>query len=117
MCGREEANSRKRRPLRRSVELNEELFKVFPASIDELQDHHRLYNCETPCYRDLEKFFKLTENTETRILILKRFEERSKQSTKRCLPSDVQLYQSLEAKRLSWKKLHSSGRSHKSLIF
>ena len=40
VCGREEANSRKRRALGRSVELNEQLFKVLPVSIDELQDHH-----------------------------------------------------------------------------
>ena len=63
LCGREEANSRKRRALGRSVELNEKLLKVLPLSIDELQDHR--YICETPCYRELEKFFKLKENTET----------------------------------------------------
>ena len=118
LCGREEANSRKRRALGRSVELNEKLFKVLPLSIDELQDHHHRYICETPCYRELEKFFKLKENTETlRISILKRFEERSKQSTKRCLPSDVQPHQSPEAKRQPWKSLHSGGRAHKSLTF
>lgn len=48
---------------------------------------------------------------------MKRFEEGSKQSAKRCLPSDVQPHQSLEAKRQPWKKLHSGGRSHKSVIF
>ena len=72
LCGREEANSRKRRALGRTVELNEKLFKVLPLSIDDLQDHHHRYICETPCYRELEKFFKLKENTETlRISILK----------------------------------------------
>ena len=78
MCGREEANSRKCRALGRTVELNEKLFKVLPASIDKLQDHHHRYICETPCYRDLGKFFKLKENTASlRISTLKRFEERS----------------------------------------
>ena len=89
-----------------------------PVSIDELQDHHHRYICETPSYRDLEKFFKLKENSETlRISILKRLEERSKQSTKRCLPSDVQPDQSQEAKRQPWNSLPSGGRSHKSLNF
>ena len=53
VCGREEANSRKCRALGRTVELNEKRFKVLPASIDKLQDHHHRYICETPCYRDL----------------------------------------------------------------
>ena len=48
---------------------------------------------------------------------MKRFEERSKQSTKRCFSSDVQPHQSPEAKRQPWKSLHSGGRSHKSLNF
>ena len=74
--------------------------------------------CETPCYRDLEEFFKLKENTETlRISTLKRFEESSRQSTKRCLPSDVQPHQSPEAKKQPWNSLHSGGRYHKSLNF
>ena len=48
VCVREVANSRKRRALGRSVELNEKL-KVLPVSIYELQDHHHRYICETPC--------------------------------------------------------------------
>ena len=64
LCGREELNSRKRRSLERSVlqQKISELLKLLP---EEFTSNSHRYVCETPCYGDLDKFFKLKANCET----------------------------------------------------
>ena len=63
LCGREEANSRKRRSLAQN-ELLEKVCQLLPVTSDLLKINSHRYVCETPCYRDLEKFFKLKANIE-----------------------------------------------------
>ena len=100
LCGREEANSRKRRSLAQN-ELLEKVCQLLPVTSDLLKINSHRYVCETPCYRDLEKFFKLKANIETlRNSMLKRFEG-AQQRSKRCLPSDVTPHQSPDPKRQS----------------
>ena len=96
-CGREEPNSRRRRSLGQNQLIQKVTQELSRLSIGSNQAHR--YACETPCYRDLEKFFKLKATIETlKVSILKRFQE-AEQRTKRCLPSDVTPQLSPGAKR------------------
>ena len=100
LCGREEANSQKRRSLAQN-ELLQKVCQLLPVMSDLLKTNSHQYVYETPCYRDLEKFSKLEANIETlRSSLLKRFEG-AQQCTKRCLPSDVTPHQSPDPKRQS----------------
>ena len=98
LCSREELNSRKRRSLERS-ELQQKISELLHLLPEEFTSNSNRYICETPCYRDLDKFFKLKANCETlKSSILQRFEG-TEQRIKRCLPSDVQPHQSPELKK------------------
>ncbi|KAL9955364.1 hypothetical protein ACROYT_G036674 [Oculina patagonica] len=101
LCGREELNSRKRRSLEQ-LELQQKVSELLPLSPEELTSNSHRYVCETPCFRDIDKFFKQKASCEMlKSSIVQRFEEGAEQRIKRCLPSDVEPHQSPELKKHS----------------